>query len=211
MERVVAQIEDGGIRAGESARYVIAGGPGSGKSALLEALSRAGEVCYPEISRELIREQRAIGGGLLPWADLAGFAAECAARMGEAIRGSSVHSRCFFDRGLPDLIGYLSHGGRMVPPGWREASRAYAREVFFAPPWRDIFVQDAERPQTFEEAEALGTHVRRAYLDCGFTIVELVRGSVPERVAQVRAHLAPLREASVASPVGGRAHQPPSS
>jgi predicted ATPase len=196
MERVMAQIEDGGVGAGESARYVIAGGPGSGKSALLEALSRSGEVCYPEISRELIREQQSNGGRLLPWADLRGFAEECAERMHEAIRASSVRSRCFFDRGLPDLIGYLAHGGRTPPPGWREASRAYAREVFFAPPWRDIFVQDAERPQTFEEAEALGAHVRRAYLDCGFTIVELVRGTVPERVAQVRAHLAGVRRST---------------
>jgi predicted ATPase len=196
METVMAQIEDAGTRTGEPARYVIAGGPGSGKSALLEALSRAGEVCYPEISRELIREQRSAGGRLLPWADLEGFAAECAARMSEAIRRSPARSRSFFDRGLPDLIGYLTHGGRTVSRGWREASRAYAREVFFAPPWRDIFVQDAERPQTFEEAEALGAHVRRAYLDCGFTIVELVRGTVPERVAQVRAHLEGVRRST---------------
>jgi predicted ATPase len=190
MSGVVTQIEDGGAGTGGSARYVIAGGPGSGKSSLLDALSRSGEICYPEISRELIREQRSIGGRLLPWADLGGFAAECATRMREAIRESMVHSRCFFDRGLPDLIGYLAHGGRTAPLDWREASRAYAREVFFAPPWPEIFAQDAERPQTFEEAEALGAHVRRAYLDCGFSVIELVRGTVPERLAQVRAHLA---------------------
>jgi predicted ATPase len=183
--------ESGATRpAGESAaRFVIAGGPGSGKSSLIHALSASGEICYVEISRQLIREQQASGGRLLPWADLRGFASACAARMLEDIRASSGHARCFFDRGLPDLIGYLARGGQASPPDWREASRVYSRIVFFAPPWRDIFVQDAERPQNFPEAWALGEHVRQAYLDCGFTVVELVLGSVEERVAQVRRYL----------------------
>jgi predicted ATPase len=182
----ILEINGSGARAGESARFVIAGGPGSGKTSLLEALSRSGEVCHAEISRALIREQLSSGGRLLPWADLLGFAAECAARMRAAIRACPGDSRCFFDRGLPDLMGYLRHGGHAPPPEWREASAAYARIVFLAPAWRDIYVQDAERPQTFEEAAALGAHVREAYLDCGFTLVELMRGSVEERVAQVR-------------------------
>jgi predicted ATPase len=98
---------------------------------------------------------------------------------------SAQHRRCFFDRGLPDLIGYLSHGGHSAPDVWRAASREYARMVFFAPPWREIYVKDAERPQTFGEAQDLGAHIRRAYLDCGFRLIELVQSSVPNRIEQV--------------------------
>ena len=58
--------------------------------------------------------------------------------------------------------------------------------VFFAPPWREIYVNDAERPQTFAEAQDLSAHIRRAYLDCGFRLVELVTGSVADRLGQVR-------------------------
>jgi predicted ATPase len=170
-------------------RFVIAGGPGSGKSSLLQALSATGEICYEEISRRLIREQRTSGGVLMPWGDLRGFARECASRMLQEIRISANHRRCFFDRGLPDLIGYLTHAGQSVPSDWREASRAYARTVFFAPAWSAIFVQDAERPQNFEEARALSEHIRRAYVDCGFTIVELVCASIQVRVQQVHKHL----------------------
>jgi predicted ATPase len=69
------------------------------------------------------------------------------------------------------LIGYLSHAGRSAPDAWRAASRAYAPRVFFAPPWREIYVNDAERPQTFADALGLSAHIRRAYLDgtAGFT------------------------------------------
>jgi predicted ATPase len=170
-------------------RFVIAGGPGSGKSTLLEALAQSGEICYEECSRVLIREQLAHAGGLVPWGNLAAFAQECSERMRAQIAGSSRPGRCFFDRGLPDLIGYLSHGGLDAPEVWRAASAAYASPVFFAPAWRDIFVNDAERPQSFAEAQELSGHIRRAYLDCGFQVINLVKGSVTERRQQVLQYL----------------------
>jgi predicted ATPase len=168
---------------------VIAGGPGSGKSTLLEALAASGERCYEEASRALIREQHAQSGQGLPWGDLWAFAQECAARMLAQLADSARHGRCFFDRGLPDLIGYLTHGGRTAPDDWRKASRAYAPVVFFAPPWQEIYVNDAERPQSFAEARSLSAHIRRAYVDCGFRLVELTQSSVPDRLRQVVAHL----------------------
>jgi predicted ATPase len=168
-----------------SQRFVIAGGPGSGKSTLLHALAAAGEICYEEASRTLIREQLARKGRLLPWGDLWGFAQECGTRMQAQLADSAQRGRCFFDRGLPDLIGYLSHGGRSAPEAWRAASRDYAPMVFFAPPWREIYVNDAERPQTFEEAQDLSVHIRQAYLDCGFRLIELVASPVPDRLEQV--------------------------
>jgi predicted ATPase len=170
-------------------RIVIAGGPGSGKSTLLQALAESGEVCYEESSRVLIREQLAKSGQLLPWADLWAFALECGARMQAQLKDSTQHRRSFFDRGLPDLVGYLNHGGRSAPDSWRDVSRAYAATVFFAPPWRDIFVNDNERPQTFAQAQALGAHIRRAYGDYGFHIVELAKSSVADRRCQVLDYL----------------------
>jgi predicted ATPase len=166
-------------------RIVIAGGPGTGKSTLLRALATSGEICYEEVSRALIREQLAKAGRYLPWGDLWGFAQECGRRMYAQLADSARHARCFFDRGLPDLIGYLSHGGRSAPDAWRTTSHAYARTVFFAPPWRDIYVNDAERPQTFADAFGLSAHIRRAYLDGGFRLVELEKGSVADRLQQV--------------------------
>jgi predicted ATPase len=170
-------------------RIVIAGGPGSGKSTLLRALVESGEICYQESSRVLIREQLARAGRLVPWDDLSAFARECSQRMRAQLADSGRHGRCFFDRGLPDLIGYLSHGGQHAPEEWRAASRGYASAVFFAPPWREIFVNDAERPQSFAEAQALSAHIRRAYLDCGFHLIELVKSSVADRLRQILQYL----------------------
>src|SRR3546814_20487999 len=55
--------------------HVITGGPGSGKSTLIEALAVEGFDHMPEAGRAIIRDQVAIGGAALPWADRAAFAA----------------------------------------------------------------------------------------------------------------------------------------
>ena len=168
-----------------SNRFVIAGGPGTGKSTLLRALTEAGENCYAEISRLLIRRRLSEGSAGVPWADLNTFAEDCSRQMLQQLESGTHRGRCFFDRGLPDLIGYLNHAQRVAPAAWRIAARGYAGVVFFAPPWREIYVNDPERPQSFAEAQELSVHIRHAYLECGFRLIELERVSVRDRVRQV--------------------------
>lgn len=54
--------------------YVITGGPGSGKSTLVEALAASGIPSMPEAGRAIIQDQVAIGGDALPWSDRHAFA-----------------------------------------------------------------------------------------------------------------------------------------
>src|SRR4051812_35237756 len=163
-------------------RVIISGGPGTGKSTLLDGLKATGELCFPEVSRDLIREQFRTGGSLLPWKDLAGFAAECAERMGAQLAASSPSRRAFFDRGLPDLIAYLRHGGCAPFDRLHCKSRQYTPIVFLAPPWREIYVNDAERPQSYLESVALHPQIVRAYRECEFDIQVLPCVPVASRV-----------------------------
>jgi predicted ATPase len=166
-------------------RYIISGGPGTGKTRLLEALSATGESCCEEVSRQLIREQTASGGSLLPWNDLEAFAWECVRRMqAQAVR-CPKDRRVFLDRGVPDVAGYLRHGGYAVPPELRALAAIYTPIMFFAPAWEAIYVNDAERPQTYQESVALGAHIRQAYEDYGFRVLELPRQAVETRVRYI--------------------------
>ena len=49
--------------------FVLTGGPGSGKTTLIQALAKRGFATAPEAGRGIIRDQQAIGGAALPWAD----------------------------------------------------------------------------------------------------------------------------------------------
>lgn len=166
-------------------RFVITGAPGAGKSTLLAALAGTGRPCFAEVSRALIEEQAATGGRLLPWADLAGFATVCAERMRRQFEEGAAHRLSFYDRGLPDVIGYLRHGGLEPAPGLGAAEPGYAPVVFVAPPWREIHVFDSARPQCHREAEAIDRQLRRAYLELGYRLHELPRAPVAERVREV--------------------------
>jgi len=173
--------------------YVISGGPGAGKTTLLAALRRAGFAASAEVSRQLIREQVARGSGRLPWLDLAGFAELALARMAARHRQAARRGgTTFFDRGIPDILAYLEVAGLPVPPAYYAAAAAYpyASLVFLAPPWAEIYVNDAERWQTFAEAEALCHALRRTYQHLGYAVRELPRAPVADRVDFVRAVVA---------------------
>jgi predicted ATPase len=57
----------------------------------------------------------------------------------------------------------------------------YDRRVFIAPPWREIFHQDAERKQDFDEAVRTYEAMATTYLDYGYTLVELPKTSAQSR------------------------------
>ena len=88
--------------------FVITGGPGSGKTTLIDALQQAGYARSIEAGRGVIQEQMAIGGRALPWSDRMAFAELMLVwemrsyRMAQEWSGS-----VFFDRGLADVVGYL--------------------------------------------------------------------------------------------------------
>ena len=172
------------------ALYILSGGPGAGKTTLLTALRQAGFAVAEEVSRQLIREQVALSSRQVPWLDLAGFAELALARMvAQHQQATQRGELTFFDRGLPDLIAYLEVAGLPVPPTYYVAVAAhpYQRQVFMAPPWPEIYVNDAERWQTLDEAAAIYQALRLVYQRVGYTVVELPKTIVAARVDFIRA------------------------
>ncbi|GGF01302.1 AAA family ATPase [Stappia taiwanensis] len=172
--------------------HVVTGGPGSGKSTLLGALAGAGLSRTVEAGRAIIRDQVAIGGPALPWRDPAAFAEQMLAwDMRSHHMAQDLPGPVLFDRGVPDVLGYLDLCGLPVPAHMEAAACRfrYHPQVFIAPPWREIFHQDTERRQDFAEACRTYEAMARVYARLGYRLVELPRASVEERARFVRAHL----------------------
>jgi predicted ATPase len=164
---------------------VITGGPGSGKTTLIEAMRGRGFATSPEAGRGIIQHQQAISGPALPWRNAALFAELmlCWELRSHAAAGAGS-GPVFFDRGIPDTIGYLKLNGLAVPPHMLEAARLhrYRRSVFIAPPWPEIFTQDTERHQTLAEAELTHAAMVETYSSLGYELVPLPRAPLDERV-----------------------------
>ena len=173
-------------------RIIITGGPGSGKTTLINALTERGFSCSAEVSRRLIRRESAREGGVLPWRSLPAFADLALAEMvREHDRAAASAAVVFFDRGVPDIFGYLRERGVPVPGTYYGAhSRcAYAREVFILPPWRAIYRKDEERPQSFAEAVALYRAIEAAYVALDYDLIHVPRLSCRQRVDFILAQL----------------------
>ncbi|WP_321873161.1 AAA family ATPase [Burkholderia ubonensis] len=176
--------------ADEAARrfFVVTGGPGSGKSTLIDALERAGFARSQEAGRGVIQDQMAVDGPALPWRDRSAFAE---LMLGWEMRSHHLARQArgpvFFDRGVPDVIGYLRLSGLAVPAHADAAARRfrYHRRVFIAPPWPDIYTRDAERRQDFAEAVRTYDAMVECYASYGYRLIELPRASVKARVCFV--------------------------
>ena len=164
--------------------FVITGGPGSGKSMLIAAIEAGGFRCSAEAGRAIIRQQAAISGRALPWTDPALFAEMMLSWEMRAHRAmSAAPGLAFFDRGLPDAIGFLRLLALPVPAHMTKAARLfrYERKVFICPPWPEIYGQDEERKQTLEEAERTCRAMAQVYAEYGYELVEVPRAPVAAR------------------------------
>lgn len=183
--------------------HILTGGPGSGKSTLLAELSRLGLPHMPEAGRAIIQDQLSIGGNALPWADRSAFAELMLSwelrsyREAQALSGPVLPAPVLFDRGVPDVLGYLRLCALPIPPHVLRAAQTfrYHPRVFLAPVWPEIFTQDAERKQSLAEAEATCQALASTYTDLGYELIELPRTSVEARARFVLDHLSPPQRA----------------
>lgn len=172
--------------------FIVTGGPGSGKTSLIGALARQGFRSMPEAGRAIIRDQVRIGGPSLPWADRSMFAE---LMLGWELRSwheaRALDGPVLMDRGIPDVIGYLTLCGLPVPAHVEAAASLYPynKRVFIAPFWDAIFTQDSERRQDRQEAEATGRVMAQTYARLGYQTIELPRTSLEHRADLVKGWL----------------------
>jgi predicted ATPase len=163
---------------------VITGPPGSGKTPILRELVAMGFACVEEPARIVLAEQRAMGGDGVPDRDPRLFCDLMLSRAIADFRRMGSAGPAFFDRGIPDQVGYAELFGLDASEAERAAGlHRYGSVVFVLPSWREIYVTDGERTMTFEAAQAFGNRVREIYADLGYELVEVPCDTVAARAA----------------------------
>lgn len=160
---------------------VLTGGPGAGKTAVIEHIAHLGFRCCQEVGRQVIQSQVEQGGKAVPWQDKAAFRDRMLfAEQANLARVADHEGTVFFDRGLVDVYGYSRLEGLTVPPSLVSACEAhrYHDPVFLFPPWKAIFTNDKERKQSFAEAVATFEIMQTAYRHFGYTPMEVPRAPV---------------------------------
>jgi predicted ATPase len=155
--------------------YVITGGPGFGKTTLVDKLS---ELNYPvclESARDLLNSKRKDARVDLDAKLPSDFEKDVACARLNFLKGTPESITAFSDRGLPDQIAY-SWYKKKVPSSFimeLVTENKYAPFVFITPPWEDIYVQDEIRKEDFNEAVEIHSQIIRAYLKFDYKIIPL--------------------------------------
>jgi predicted ATPase len=172
--------------------HIFTGGPGAGKTTVLEALRARGFHCVAEAARQVLQEQAAIGGNATHDGDRVRYRDLMLERALRDYRSvPRTAAPVFFDRGIPELSGYGNQPGQGDPPALTGAIAEcrYAEIVFLFPPWREIYVHDELRKHNFVEAVQGFETIRDTYRRLGYRPLEVPRAPLDNRVSFVLANV----------------------
>ncbi|MGO1244720.1 MAG: AAA family ATPase [Sphingobacterium sp.] len=167
--------------------YVITGGPGSGKTTLLNELNKKKFQTIPEDARRIIKEQIKFQGLGLPWKDKVLYATLMfneSIKTYQKIRKENPSGIIFFDRGVLDTVCYFIMENIPIPKKMAVLINEviYNRKVFVLPPWKEIYENDGERKQKWEEAVTTFERMKEIYIHYGYNLVEVPVGTIENRL-----------------------------
>ena len=168
------------------------GGPGSGKTTIINGLSERGYICYPEISREVTLEAKKKGIDQLFLKEPLLFSELLLeGRIRQFKNALNEESQVvFIDRGIPDVLAYMHYIGDSYPTEFQDACKNHIySKIFILPPWEEIFESDNERYENYDQAKLIHNHLIETYQSYGYTLNEVPKADLDTRIDYILSQL----------------------
>lgn len=167
-------------------RCVLTGGPGVGKTTLIEELKDLGYQTIPEVYAVLY-EQAATENRLAtffidPVALYENILKE-QIQWEQSLDGQAI---AFLDRSTIDIIAFAKHFNVLLPNEFTiRAKRSYDIIFFLEPLPKNLYKQCNERKESYQEAESLHHLIKKTYIEHGYApqqLIEVPFGTIQERI-----------------------------
>jgi len=173
-----------------SKKIVITGGPGSGKTSLIDELENKKFNCEKEIVRSLTLEGKKDGNDQLFLKEPLNFSKTLLDLRIIQFNKKQVASITFFDRGVQDTFAYLNFLKTKYDNDLlKKCERIKYDKVFILPPWKEIYNQDECRYETFEESIKIFEEIIKIYHFFKMKTIILEKDSVDNRIKKILSYL----------------------
>lgn len=165
-------------------KIVITGGPGTGKSTLINELIQRGHICIEEISRQVTIDAKNQGIDQLFLTNPLLFSELLLKGRQKQFIEADIYKNetVFFDRGIPDILAYMDFIGDTYPKNFVEASKNSTYDlVFILKPWEAIYTSDNERYENFDDALKIHDHLINTYQSYNYNLIDVPFDTVENR------------------------------
>jgi predicted ATPase len=165
-------------------KNVLIGGPGTGKTTVINELIKRGYYCMCEVSRDVILKAKKEGIDQLFLTEPLLFSKILLE--GREEQYNKAHNLkeeiVFFDRGIPDVHAYMDYFNTTYPDYFIKKSNSHKyTKIFHFSPWKEIHVTDNERYESFEESVKIDAFLITAYSELGYELINVPFGAIEER------------------------------
>lgn len=174
-------------------RILITGSPGSGKTTIIEGLKGRGYKVFNEFSRSLIKGVDDYGNKNLFLDDPMNFSVKLLERrisqFNEAKKiKKAKNNLVFYDRGIQEILGYLKAIG-VENSLWEKKLADYRYDiVFIASPWKEIYINDKQRFESYKEAEIYYPFIKDSY-EIIHELIEIPKIDIESRIDFVESRI----------------------
>jgi predicted ATPase len=172
----------------ETKKYILTGGPSSGKSSLILALEQKGEYCIREAAEDVIKYQQALGNKE-PWLnpDFQDWILNLQIQREQRIPKEA--KRAFIDRGLADGLAYYEFRGNEPSKAIKEATRNLDYEKVFLIQNLGNCINTDVRKENLEEALKLERLLEKNYETLGYKVIKIGSAPLEERADKILSYI----------------------